>query len=176
MSSAVSDLINMMCNSENSDEAQWGREMARANKYDLGEYDLFQWFSNEILVRSLEVTPEKFNVPQGNLLVTFGEFMVVHITQSEQVQTRYVILSEDKKGFIFYPLQLQADFTKNAVGVAPWFQTPANQRKPNKKRHKLATGELFNLTGNILIVINSALAEGFLKPNSNIIPVDSSQR
>ena len=159
---SVSEFINSFKLSENAIHRQWAQELAQANKYDFGDYNAFPFKTNEQLH---QLSKSCFIVPDGfHVLACFGDFMFAHVkVTGETTRTRYGIISGNR--FAICPYEQTSNISKDQIGLAQKWE--GFKTKTGKKKRLEATGQLWNLTGNILFAINHALAHG-LQPNAPI--------
>lgn len=159
---SISQFINSVEQSENAIHRQWAQELAQANKYDFGDYDAFLFKTNEQLA---QLDKSCFIVPDGfHVLVGFSDFMFAHVkVTGETTRTRYGIISGDR--FVIWPYEQTSNISKNQIGTAQKWE--GFKTKAGKKKRMSETGQLWNLTGNILFAINHALAHG-LQPTAPI--------
>jgi hypothetical protein len=136
--------------------------MAKANKYQVGQTNGFEWYTGQQIINLLNTSPKLFNVPSGNTLAVFGDELYLHITQAKDgvLLARYAIYDAQEDAFGTCPYSIEGSFNNTF--------TLNGDEKLTKKQAMSELAELFNYTANALILINAALDLGFIKYNGNI--------
>lgn len=105
--------------------AAWGREMAQANKYDLGPFDEVEWLDDTLLLEMVSEEPGIFDVPGGNVLAMFSKdgfaFLIHMFKKHERVRYRVAMCALEGEEERYAGAQLWVDYRDNRHWLTTWF-------------------------------------------------------